>query len=123
MTQTDTIRQLSLEQENAIDLLIQGYGDREVAEKVGVARQTVNEWRNHDGIFRVELNRRRQAVWGSQLERLRSLVEKAVDVLENDLKGSDLRLRQSAAIHILKTVGLYGANLKPTGLTDILTEW
>jgi len=109
---------LSVEQENAIDLLIQGKSDREVAEAVGVARQTVNQWRNQDAVFIAELNVRRHAIWGSQTERLRSLIAKAVDVLERDLDSEDLRLRQSAAVHLLKAVGLYRADLEPTGETS-----
>ena len=118
MTKADKTRQLTIEQENAIDLLLQGQTDREVADQVGVTRQTVTTWRNTNAAFEAELNRRRQDVWGGQTERLRGLVARAVDVLAEDLEGGDLRLRQGAAIHILKTVGLYGANLRPTGPTD-----
>jgi len=126
MTKADTNGQLSLEQENAIDLLIQGQSDREVAEAVNVSRQTVNQWRNHDSVFMGELNARRQAVWGNQAERLRSLISQAVDVLSSDLSSEDVRLRQSAAVHILKAVGLYGSDLKPTGDTTaeaIEADW
>lgn len=122
MTQTDKIGQLKLEQDHAINLLLQGKSDREVAEAVNVSRQTVNQWQNHDAVFIAELNVRRQALWGSQLERLRSLVKKAVDVLESDLESQDLRLRQSAAIHILRCVSIYGMNLKPGGTEEAFTN-
>ncbi len=46
MAKSDKNGQLNIEPENAIDLLIQGKSDREVAEAIGVARQTVNQWRN-----------------------------------------------------------------------------
>ncbi|ATY83914.1 hypothetical protein CVV65_02155 [Kyrpidia spormannii] len=119
VTKADRSRQLSIEQLNAIDMLVQGKSDREVAEAVGVARQTVTEWRNRNPAFMAELNRRRQEVWGAQAERLRHLVARAVDVLEQDLEQTDdPKLRQSAAVHILRCVGLYGANLEPTGPTD-----
>ena len=118
MAKSDKNGQLNIEQENAIDLLIQGKSDREVAEAIGVARQTVNQWRNHDAVFVAELNATRHEIWGSQTERLRSLVKKAVDILESSLDAEDLRLRQSAAVHILKAVGLYGVDLKPTGATN-----
>ncbi|OUM85815.1 MAG: hypothetical protein BAA01_03325 [Bacillus thermozeamaize] len=127
MAKTDKSRRLSIEQENAIDLLVQGKSDREVAEAVGVARQTVTEWRNRNAVFAAELNRRRQEVWGTQVERLRQLVALAVDALEKDLKQErDAKLRQLAAIHILKAVGLYGANLTPKGHIepeDIEADW
>ena len=118
-TETDKTRHsLSIEQANAVDLLLQGQTDQAVADQVGVTRQTVTTWRNGHAGFIAELNRRRQEVWGGQTERLRGLVARAVDILAEDLEAEDPRLRQGAAIHVLKSVGLYGANLKPTGQTD-----
>ena len=109
---------LSLKQENAIDILVLGKSDREVAESIGVARQTVTQWRNHDDEFVVALNRRRADIWGSQTDRLRTLVVRAVDVLEANLDSEDERLRQVAAVHILRSVGLYGRDLEPDGPAD-----
>ena len=43
-TKPDKTRQLSIEQQNAIDHLLQGKSDRVTAEAVGVSRQTVWEW-------------------------------------------------------------------------------
>ena len=60
------------------------------------------------------------------MERLRHLIVKAVDVLESDLESEDLKLRQSAAIHILKAVKIYGGIGEPTGSTSaeaIESEW
>jgi len=118
MTKQDNSRQLNLEQENAIDLLIQGKTDREVAESVGVARQTVTTWRLSHADFIAELNRRRADLWGAQTERLRIMVSEAVDVLNEDIRSQDLRLRQAAAIHILRAVGLYGAALPPMEFSE-----
>lgn len=122
MAEADKTGQLNVKQKNAIDLLLQGQNDREVAEAVGVSRQTVTEWRNGNAVFAAELNRRRQEVWGGQQERLRGLVAKAVDVLEEQLDNEHGfvpdRVRQSAAVHILKRVGLYGSKLEPRGYTD-----
>ena len=118
MAKSDNSRQLSIEQENAIDLLLEGKSDREVAEAVGVSRQTVTEWRNGNAVFAAELNQRRHEVWGGQVERLRGLVAEAVAVLEEDLKQAPQRLRQAAAVHILRAVGMYGSKLKPEGCTD-----
>lgn len=112
------IEELSIEQHNAIDLLIQGKSDREVGEVCGVARQTVTNWRNNSAGFVAELNRRRLDVWDVQTDRLRALVSEAVTVLEADLQSDDLRLRQAAAIHVLRAVGLYGLNMLPVGSTS-----
>ena len=109
--------QLSIEQLNAIDLLVTGKTDAEVAEVVMVTRQTVNEWRNKNATFAAMLNRRRQEAWGVYADRLRGLLGKAVEVLETCLEHTDdLRLQQNAAIHILRATGLYGLQV-PEGPT------
>src|SRR4051812_36922962 len=63
-TKPDKTRQISanlnMEQDSAIDLLVQGASDGVVAEAVRVTRQTVCDWRNHTPIFMQELNRRRR---------------------------------------------------------------
>ncbi|MFA5543730.1 MAG: helix-turn-helix domain-containing protein, partial [Bacilli bacterium] len=118
MAEADKTGQLSVKQENAIDLLLQGQSDREVAEAVGVTRQTVTGWRNDNASFAAELNRRRQEVWGGQVERLRLLVKQAVDVLEENLNQTgNLQLKQAAAVHVLRAVGLYNGSLEPRGET------
>jgi hypothetical protein len=73
MTKSDKTRQLSIEQANALEHLLQGQSDRAVAEGVGVARQTIWEWRNHDPLFIAELNRQRSEMWQEARERLKSL--------------------------------------------------
>lgn len=114
MAKSDKTRQLRLAQRNAIELLLGGKTDQEVAEAVGVSRQTINSWRNKDELFRAALDARRQELWGAYVERLRQLIGRALQVLEADLlQDDDRRLRQSAAVHVLKCVGLYGANLEP----------
>lgn len=116
VAKVDKTRQLSIQQQNAIDLLVQGKSDRETAEAIGVSRQTVTNWRNNNTVFIAELNKQRKAVWGAQVDRIRYLISAALDVLEEDLKDTDNKqLRQKAAIHILQAVGLYGQNLKPEG--------
>ena len=118
MTNQGKPRQISSNEEKAIALLLMGKNDREVAEVVGVARQTVWEWRNRNPDFIAALNARRHELWGAQVERLRQLVAQAVDALEKDLQQHrNARLRQAAAVHILRAVGLYGADLRPSGHT------
>lgn len=119
MAKADKSRQLNTKQENAINMILQGSTDNEVADSIGVSRQTVNDWKNNNYHFIAELNRRRQEIWNIQLEYFRSLMAKALSVLEEDLQDqSDKKLRQQAAVHVLKGVGVYGTELTPKGATD-----
>jgi DNA-binding CsgD family transcriptional regulator len=97
---------LTPEQLNAIDLLILGKTDKEVAETIGIGRNTISKWYKN-AFFIAELNVKREELWVDSKLRLRSLASEAVDVLSHGLHSSDEKISMAAAVHILKTVGLY----------------
>ena len=98
---------LTPEQLNAIDLLILGKTDREVAEAVGVRRETVTKWHKNP-FFSAELSIRREELWADAKLRLKALVYEAINVLTSGLSSPDEKVAITAAVHVLKTVGLYG---------------
>jgi hypothetical protein len=140
MTKSDKIRQaeaeeqaalvvlttLSVEQQNAIDLLVTGQTDTEVATTVGVTRQTISIWRNHHPGFQAALHARRQAIWGAAVDRLRELLPKAVERLEAELDGPDgwkIALRLIEATGLVRPqgahLGAYGVGAtEPEGIID-----
>jgi len=95
---------LSIEQQNAIELLLAGYSDREVAERVGKCRETVTKWRLYHPAFKAELNSQRRELWNNSLERLRSLVPKAISALEDALNDPASLNRPRVALEVLKMV-------------------
>ena len=106
---------LTVLQEKAIQLLMTGRSDQAVADELDITRQTVNNWRHNDAAFAARFNAERRALWSTHREKLRSLVAQAVDVLAEDMAATlEPKLRQSAAIHVLKAVGLYGQNMTPS---------
>ena len=112
---------LTVMQEKAIQLLMLGGSDQSVADELDVARQTVNNWKHNDAAFAARFNAERQALWSTHRQRLRSLVAQAVDVLAEDMAAKlEPKLRQSAAIHVLKAVGLYGQDMKLSGLLTVV---
>jgi len=125
VTRADKSRHLSAKQTRAVESIIRGATDAETARTAGVARQTVNEWRNWNPTFQAELNRRRKEQWHAATERLRSLAGRAVEVLDDDLRGDDPKARREAALHVLRAVKLYGADLEPDGPTtaeELMTQ-
>ncbi|NLH22347.1 MAG: helix-turn-helix domain-containing protein, partial [Methanothrix sp.] len=117
-TKSDKIRQLSQEQMNAIEHLLQGKSDRAVAEAVGMSRQTIWEWRNNDILFIATLNRERFELWKGSRERLKDLTGQAIDVLEQQLGNDDPKISLAAARHILQGNKLLGGSDVPkAGLT------
>jgi hypothetical protein len=114
---------LSVRQQNALDLIVRGYADREVAAVVGMSRERVCIWRNHDVDFIAELNRRRQAVWGASLDRLRSILSRSLDVIQRDLdsKDSETRLKTAQAVLGRFTIPLQDVTRTgPTTAQDVL---
>jgi hypothetical protein len=107
-TKPDKTRQFSIEQAIAIEHLLQGQSDRAVAETVGVSRQTVSEWKNHDPLFIAELNRQRLDLWREAHQRLKSLANRALDVVELQLDSGDPKAALAAAKYILQGTRLLG---------------
>ena len=105
---------LSVEQLNAIDILVNGKTDQETALVVGVARETVTRCRNDNPHFTAELNNQRRFIWAANHDRLRSLAGTAVDTLEAALDSGDSRI----AVEVMKAVGLYGQVKPPSGPVD-----
>lgn len=105
-TTTGYIREhgLTIEQKNAIDLLVTGQTDTEAAAAVGVHRVTVTKWRLYDPWFQAELNVRRRELWGGAGERLRALLPKALDIIESELTAGENRY--DAALQIVKLTRL-----------------
>ena len=101
-----SIKALSIQQKNAIDLLLTGKNDRQVAEFVGVERVTVNNWRNRKPEFIEELNRRRYELFAGEMDRLRSLISASVDALTACINSRDERIKLAAATTLLKLIGL-----------------
>lgn len=81
--------------------------DREAADAIGIAPQTVYNWPNKDAVNRAVRLAKLDGVEVGR-ERLRRLVVTAIDVLEAEMTASDLRNdnRLKAALEVLNRVGL-----------------
>lgn len=84
--------QLSVKQLNAIALLIRGYSDRRVAEAIGVARETVNVWRNHNQTFKAALEQARQQLWPTERDAIKERIGKVLATPLLSLAGIKARL-------------------------------
>ena len=71
-------------------------------------------WRSGNAYFRAALNTRREEVWERSLDHARSLVPRALDVLEQALEAGD----RQAALGLLKLAGLGAVDLSLIGPVD-----
>jgi hypothetical protein len=109
-------RGLTLAQLNAVDLLAAGKNDTETAKALNLSRTCVTKWRLYDPVFQAALNVRRAEVWGAGIDRLRSLIPKALDALAEELDCKENPNRWRVAGEIVKLAGLPGG--APHGPTE-----
>ena len=100
---------LSVKQELALELILCGMNKGEIAERVGVSRQTINTWRNHNEDFRMLLAGRRKAACERHRDELSGLVSEAVGVMRKAMLEGDLLTRLWAVQALLRMSGLQAA--------------
>src|SRR5262249_17511746 len=109
---------LNERQLRAVDLLASGRPLGEVAAELGVGRTTLLRWRQ-DPSFEAEQNSRRREVWQSANDRLRGLLCRATEVLEQGLDAGDMRV----ALALVKLAGAAElGRIGPTAAEDIAAE-
>ena len=82
---TKQVKRLTSKQQQAISLLLSCKNDTEVAEELGVARQTGNTWKNKNQSFAVELDRQQQELNQENRLQLSGLVSQSIQVLRQSL--------------------------------------
>ncbi len=100
---------LSVKQELALELILCGMNDGEIAKRAGVSRQTINTWRNHNENFRMLLAGRREAVRERHRDELSRLVSEAVRVMREAMRDDDMLTRLWAVQALLRMSGLQAA--------------
>ena len=97
---------LTAQQRSAIDLILAGSNDRQVAEQVGVHRVTVTNWRLHDPDFQVTLNSRLTSLWTGATHAIRTVLPEALESLREQLHSHPNRGR--LALDLVFRAGLLG---------------
>lgn len=115
----EELKNLTATQEQALLLLASGETVTATAEAVGVSRQTVSEWANRDPEFIAALNSVRQETLDAGADKLRGMVEKALDAVAEGFDSEELSAKERAALgmELLKNVGLV-KRVNAIGSTD-----
>lgn len=104
----DEEKALNNKQDLAVDLAVRGLTDVEIAKRIGVSRQIVNTWRNHDADFMYELAMRRDAMREKHQDSLNLLIEKAIEIIRKAMEEGDAKTQLQAAMYVLRISGLKG---------------
>ena len=94
-------RELSPSQIRAIDLMLHGLSDAQVAQHLDVDRSTVFRWRK-DETFARELDRHRRTLLEQSTARLQTLLDPALDILQRQLTGDDPKAQLRAAAILVR---------------------
>ena len=97
---------LTQRQLNALDLLISGLTITAAAKAIGVCRRTLTRWKNEVEPFKAELRRRREDLIDEHGDRLRAMVGKALDVMDEHLESRWAPTCHRAARTILSLTAL-----------------
>ncbi len=89
-------------QSKAIQLILEGKNNREVADEIGVSRQTVSFWQNHDEHFQTQLNNEIKARGNALRARFASVLDIAYESLTTLLQSDDPQIKLKAAAEVLK---------------------
>ena len=118
-------KDLSAKQEMALELVICGMNDGDIAKRAGVSRQTINTWRNHDEHFRMLLAERRLALREQYRGELNGLVSEAIGVMRDAIREGDILTRLWAALTVLRMLGLQAAvpSEKQPSRKEIINEF
>ena len=120
MTKED--KRLNGPQQKAINLFLAGMNDTGVAEELEVARQTVNKWRNKSQNFGAKLEQEQRELNKESRQKLSGLVSRSVEVLGQSLESENERIRQSAAVHVLKATGFYSPESRDRWKGEVVEE-
>jgi hypothetical protein len=105
---------LTPEQDAAIELLLQGQTDQAVADAINRDRATVWRWKTRVPFFMATLEARRQEQFGQASQRLRNLLEKALDNVAGAIEAGDVK----ASFEVIRATGLHNFS-PPTGETNV----
>jgi DNA-binding CsgD family transcriptional regulator len=108
---------LEPKQKKAVEYMLAGTSDTEIAKKLNVTRQTVNYWRNQDLDFIYELQIRRSQIWESCRDELIDLYKEAIQEIKKSLKNKDPKIRLQVSMQIVR-LPVIQDNLKNKALPD-----
>ena len=120
-----TPEELNALQQQAIILLASGKTNTETAKEIGVERETVSRWKNHDAMFAALLSYQQAALWDAAADKLRANALKAAGALGELLDHDDPDVRLKAIGLAYKAMGSYPKNgrVRATSVSSIERDW
>jgi transposase-like protein len=121
--ETDFQDSLNDKQERALQMIILGEEDIEIAATLGINRKTIYRWRKYDVQFMRALDERQALMREMAQNGLLELTEGALEAVREALKDKDNRVRLQAARLVLDLLNVKKQEEKKGSLVlELLTE-
>lgn len=121
--ETDFQDSLNDKQERALQMIILGEQDIEIAAALGINRKTIYRWRKYDVQFMRALDERQALMREMAQNGLLELTEGALEAVREALKDKDNRVRLQAARLVLDLLNVKKQEEKKGSLVlELLTE-
>jgi DNA-binding CsgD family transcriptional regulator len=121
--ETNLPDRLDDKQERALQMIILGEQDVEIAATLGINRKTIYRWRKYDMQFMRALNERQALMREMAQNGLLELTEGALEAVREALKDKDNRVRLQAARLVLDLLNVKKQEEKKGSLVlELLTE-
>ena len=107
-----------------MERIASGVSDTDVAKEIGVSRRTIYRWRIENARFREELQLRRREVYDRAQDRFRSMLTRALDLLDNQIndKYAPTALRAARTLLYIAQIGKTSVPDKEKSEEGIATE-
>ena len=93
------------DQQLALELVLRGLTDGEIANYLNVRRETIWRWRHHDPAFRTVLHEQQSAMLDATVGRLQGMAEQAANVVLSALHSS--KAAPKLAMSLLSSLGMF----------------
>ncbi len=116
---------LSPQQASAVDLMVGGACDADVARTLGLHRSTISRWRQFHPAVVAELNRHRDSTLEAAADRLRRTTQRALDIIDERLAAidrPDLQLRASVCLLRMIGIGTRAAHVGATSADQFIDD-
>lgn len=91
-------KELSTDQIKALNLIMQGKTDIEIAETLKIDRVTIWRWKNKDLLFISELNKLKNSFYKSLLTKEQLILDKSYKVIQEELDSGKNKVQIALAI-------------------------
>lgn len=109
--------------EKALELILKGERDTNIATRLGISRMTLHRWRRDDVYFIEALDERRSMMMEQAMDGVVELTEMAIEAIRRALTEGDIKTQLQAAKLVLQMAKQAGErNEKDSSMLELVSQ-